>query len=122
MDVVADAGAVLGGIIGAEEVHVGALAQGYLQEHGDDVGFGLVVLADGGVGGAAGDVEVTWGGEGEALGLGDIAENVFNHELGVAVGIDRVLGHIFGHGHFVRDAIGGAGGGEDELANAGGMH
>ena len=122
VDVVADAGAVLGGVVGAEEVDVGFFTQGDLEQDGDEVGFGAVVFADGAVGGAAGNVEVARCGEGEVFGLRDVEKNVFDHELGVAVGIDRVLGEVFGHGHFFGNAVGGAGRGEDELFDLARVH
>ena len=45
-------------------------------------------------------------------------EDLLEHELRLAVGVDRLLGQALVHGDFFRGAVGGAGGGEDEFLDA----
>ena len=46
VDVVADVGAVLGGVVGAEDGDAGAHAEDGLEDDGDQVRFGVVIFAD----------------------------------------------------------------------------
>ncbi len=56
VDVVADAGAVGGGVVFAVDEDLFAAAEGYIEDERDDVGFGLVGFAA--IGDGAGYVEV----------------------------------------------------------------
>jgi hypothetical protein len=47
VDVVADAGAVVGGVVFAEDLDGGAAAEGYVEDERDEVRFGLVGFAAG---------------------------------------------------------------------------
>ena len=89
VDVVADAGAVGRGVVGAEDVDRLALAERDLQDERDEVRFGVVVFADRAVGGGAGGVEVAEGGVAEAVGVRVVGQRVLDDQLGEAVGIDR---------------------------------
>ena len=73
-----------------------AAAEGYIEDEGDDVGFGLVGFAA--VGERAGDVEVAQGGVAEAVDLVEPAEHVLDEELGLAVGVGGVEFGGFGIG------------------------
>ena len=42
-------------------------------------------------------------------------EQVFKNQFGLTVGINRLLRHVLRDGQTLRDAVGGAGGGEDEF-------
>ncbi len=100
----------------------GALAGGGVDGERDEVGLGVVALADGAVLGRAGGVEVAEGGEAQAVGVGEGFEDVFHVELGLPVGVDRGLGHAFDERHLLGHAVGRAGGGEDELLHAAALH
>ncbi len=86
VDVIADAGAVRGGVIGAVDFAMFFLAEGDLEHIGDEVGFDAVVFAV--LFGGAGGVEVA---EGDVFELVDASvpmEHPFEHEFGFAVGVD----------------------------------
>ncbi len=71
MHVVTQAGAVRGGVVIPKNLERGPLALGRPDRERDQVGFGIVVLADGGVLGGAGGIEVTEGREAQALAVGE---------------------------------------------------
>ena len=116
VDVVADAGAIGGGIVAAIHLDRGPPAGQGLQHQGDQVGFRVVVLADvtGGVG--AGGVEVAEDHAGLAVGGAEIGQQLLHHPLAAAVGVDRLLGGALADGDVLgnRDAVGGAGGAEHQ--------
>ncbi len=85
MDVVADAGAVGGGVVVAEDEDFFAAAEGDIEDEGDDVGLGLVSFAA--VGEGSGYVEVAERGVAEAVNLIEPAEHVLDEELGFAIGV-----------------------------------
>ena len=115
VDVVADAGAIRRGVVGAENGDVRGLAGDGHEGAGDDMAFGRVVLADQSVGGAATGIEITEDDMLDAEGLVTVAQDLFQHEFAAAVGVDGLLGMPFVHGNVLRIAEGGAGGGEDEV-------
>ncbi len=86
------------------------------------MGFGVVVFADGAISGGATGVEIAEGGKAEAVGAGAGFEEVLHVELGLAVGVDGFLGEVFRDGEGGGLAVGGAGGGEDELADTRCLH
>jgi len=59
MDVVADVGCRLWWVVGAEDVMPGRTPMIGLQDHGDEMRFGVVVFTDGAVHGAAAGVEIS---------------------------------------------------------------
>ena len=120
VDVVADAGAVGGGVIGAEDVHGILLAEGDFEDIGDEMGFDAMIFAEF-FGGPCG-VEVAEGGEAEGMDFVIPAEDFFEEEFGFAVGIDGFLGGCFIDGAVFWGTEGGAGGGEDEFFDVGGDH
>ena len=117
MDVVPDAGAVGGGVVVPEDAHVVPLAVGYLEDNGDQMGLGVVGLADGAGDVGAGGVEVPQSHILEAVGLGHPAHHLLHGQLGVAVAVG---GHglvALQDGHPLRLPVGGGGGGEDDLVH-----
>jgi hypothetical protein len=116
VDVVADAGAVWRGVIGAENFHVGNGARCGVENAGDEVGFDAMVLAT--FGGGAGSVEVTKDGIIEARVAAIVREDFFKAKFGFAVGINGAFGVVFGNRNGVRLPIGGGGGREDEFCDA----
>ena len=79
------------------------------------MGFDAVVFTK--LGAGPGGVEVAEGHEFQAVEVAVPGENPLEHELGLAVGIDRPLRQCLVHGHLFGDAVGGAGGAEDEFPN-----
>src|SRR5882762_1414785 len=65
--------------------------------------------------GGAGDVEIAEGNVIESSVLAIVGEDVFEGELGFAVGIDGGFGMVLGNGDDVGLAVNGAGGGEDKI-------
>lgn len=118
MDVVAQAGAVGGGVIVAEDGEFGAQALGGPNGQRDQMGLGVMCLADAAVGGGTCGIEVAEGCRTEAIGAGAGLEHDFKVELGLAVGIDGGLGQLLGHRHGFGNAVGSAGGGEDKFVDA----
>ena len=113
VDVVADAGAVWRGIIGAEDLAFLGLSEGDLEHVGDQVRLHPVMFAEAFAG--PGGVEVAEGDELHAVELVIPLEDLLEHQLGLAVGIHRLLRRGLVDGHAVRRAEGGAGGAEDEF-------
>ncbi len=114
VNVVADAGAVRGGVVGSVDLERPDFPCDSHQNPRDQVGFRIVILADPPVGRAAAGVEIAEAGGAEPPGVVAILENTLHHELAVTVRIDGVLRVGFINGDPHRCAIGGAGGGEDE--------
>ena len=122
VDVVADAGAVGGGVVVAEDGESWDFPGDGHEGARDEVGFGFVVFADGGVIGAAAGIEVAEHDVVDAAGVDAVEEDAFEHEFAHAVGVDGCLGVGFVHGDEDGVAVGGAGGGEDELAGVVALH
>ena len=80
--------------------------------------LGAVVLADPACGRCPRRIEVAQGGIAHAIGPGVVPHHVLHVELGAAVGVDRVLRVIVRDGHLPGLAVGGAGGGEDDVGHA----
>ena len=121
VDVVADAGAVGGGIVVAVDADGGAAAQGHIEDEGNQMGLGFVGFAAGDAAGAfgcAGHIEVAQGGEAEAMNAVKPGEHVFDQQLGFAVSIGGLEAGIFSDGNGFRLAIDGGGGGEDDACGA----
>jgi len=116
MDVIADAGTVLGGVVLAEDGRGVALAGSHIQYNGNQVGFGIVVLAA--LGGGAGCVEVAEAHALEAMGGVAIGEDVLKVELGAAIGVGRVLLGFLGNGDRIGLAEDGGRGGEHDVAHS----
>lgn len=111
VNVVADAGAVGRRVIEAENFELGDIAESGVENAGNEMGFGAMVLAA--LGGGAGGVEIAENGVLQS-GVGAIVGKDFlEAELGFAVGIDGVFGMILGNGDGVRLAVGGGGGREN---------
>ncbi len=89
VDVVADRGAVGGGIVGAVDLDRVARSERGAQDARDQVGFRLVVLADLAIGIGPGGVEVAQRGVTQPIGAGVPVERPLDRQLGVAVGIER---------------------------------
>ncbi len=122
VDVVADARAVRRIVIRAEDRDAGALALDGLQNDGNEVRLGIVILADETVLGRTGSVEIAQEDALEPVGALAILAHPLEHELGAAVGIDGILLLRLGNRHLRRLAVSGARGREDELLRAGQHH
>ena len=113
MDVVADARAVRRGIIRAENLDVRFLAERDGEDVGDEMRFDAVMFTE--LFARAGGVEVTERDKIESVNLLIPREDFFEHQLGLAVGIDGTLRQIFRHRNFIRRPVSGASGAEDEF-------
>ena len=92
VDVVPHAGAVPGVVVVAVDGHLLPLAQGHLEDQGDEVGLGVVGLADlAGLVGAAG-VKVPQAHIAQAVGLAHPVEHPLHRELCLAVGVGGMGG------------------------------
>ena len=63
----------------------------------------------------AGGIEITEGNKFELMNLFVPEEHFLEHQFGFAVGIDRALWEVFGHGNFVGRTVSGAGGAENKF-------
>src|SRR5438552_2872922 len=72
----------------------------------DQVRLRIVVLADRTVGARSGRVEVAQSGVAPAIRGGVIGQGPLDRELGVAVGVDRLLARLLGELPLLGDAIG----------------
>ena len=121
VDVVAHAGAVRGGVVVAEDVHLFQLAHGHLGDVGHQVvGDAVGVLADeAGLVGTDG-VEVAQQGHVQAgVRLADIGQDALGEGLGGAVGVGGgTHGEVLGDGHTGGVAVDGGGGAEHEVLAA----
>ena len=87
VDVVPHAGAVPGVVVVAVDGHLLPLAQGHLEDQGDEMGLGVVGLANlAGLVGAAG-VKVPQAHIAQAVGLAHPVEHPLHRELCLAVGV-----------------------------------
>src|SRR6202042_1863614 len=119
VDVVAEASAVGRGIVGGEDIQLGAIGQGRLKGELDQMRFGIVKFADlaGLVG--SGGVEVPQTCYAEIEGMPVRFECVFECELRRSIGIDRFARIRFGNRNFDGNAVNGAGRGENKMADSG---
>ena len=81
-----------------------------------------MVFTDQAVLAAAGGIEIAQENALEAPGAVAILADLFQHVLGAAVRIDWILLFRFRDRNLGGDAVRGAGGGEDEALDAGGLH
>ena len=116
VDVVAHGGAVARRVVGAEHLDVLAHAGGGLEHERDQVRLGLVVLAQ--LPARARDVEVAQRRGGQPVRAALVADHQVDRELGRAVGVDRRGRLVLGDRDGLRLAVGRAGGGEHEPADA----
>ena len=129
VDVVADAGAVVGRVIFAEDFNGGAAAEGDVEDEGDEVRLGFVGFSAGDdtaslstVFRGSGNVEIAERGGAQAVDLVEPVEHVLDEELGLAVGIGWLEGGGFGDRNGLRLAVDGCGGAEDQAPGAGGVN
>ena len=118
VDVVADAGAVGGVVVVAEDAQLGAFADGHLGDVGHQVvGDAVGVLPYPAAGVRADGVEVSQEDDVPfGVGLLDVHEDLFEHALGPAVGVGAgAFGAVFGDGDLGGVAIDGGAGAEDDV-------
>ena len=120
VDVVADAGAVGGGVVVAKDVDAREDADGDLGDEGHEVvGDAVGVLADEAAGVGADGVEVAEEDDGGvAVGDADVAEDLLDEELGLAVGVGGVERRVLGDGDVLGGAVDARRRREDEAAHA----
>ena len=117
VNVVADARAVGRRIVGAKDLNARFLAERDFEDIGDDVRFLPVMFAK--FLGASGGVKIPEANIGQAVLPVIPIKNALEHQLGFAVRIDGLFRLVFSDRHMLRYTKDGAGGGEDEFADAG---
>ena len=95
MNVVADTGAIIGRVIGAENFDLATTSQRDVENRRHQVGLGIMILADFSVGVGAGGIEISQGDEAKIVCDGEIAQHPLDDELGEAIGVDRGGGFVF---------------------------
>jgi hypothetical protein len=111
VDVVADAGAVWGGVIVAEDFDGLAAAEGDVEDERDEMRLGLVGFAAGDDARAvlrfrsAGDIEIAQRGGAKAVSAVEPTEHLLDQELGFAIGVGGAEGGAFRDGNGFRLAV-----------------
>ena len=118
LDIVADAGSVPCRIIGAKNFETGAQAKRRLHRDLDEMGCLRRRLTETPFGIGAGDVEIPEDHIIEAMGLADILQHPFGHQLGAPVGIDRRKRNRFANRVDFGLAIDRRGRGEDKMLDS----
>ncbi len=106
VDIVADRCAVGCRIVVAEDFQRWPFAQRGVDGERDQMRFGVVLLAQFPVGVAAGNIEIAQCGPPQTVAGAVPAQHLLDHELGLAVGADRILWGCLEDRDFFRDAIG----------------
>ena len=122
MDIVADAGPVGRGVVVAEDGDVRARAGRGLQHQRDQVCLGVVLLARLARCVGARGVEIAQRHRRHSVGCTSIPQDHLAHQLGAAVGIDRLLPHVLDHRQPLGQAVGRAAAGKDDRAHVVGTH
>jgi len=117
MNVVPDGRAIGGGVVRAEDVHVGPQPERRLDGERDQVRFGVVILADLTVRIGAGGVEIAQCGPLQPVSFLVPAQHPLHEELRFAIRIDGRLRMILGDGDTHRLAVSGAGGRKNDPRN-----
>ena len=117
MDVVAHTGAVLGGIVVAEDADRLPLLQRHLQDNRNQVGLGVVRLTDLAGGVRAAGVKVAQRHIAQAVCEGNPLHHLLHRELGLAVAVGGVGLVALQNRHPFRLAVGGGSGGKDNLVH-----
>ncbi len=121
MDVIADAGAVGGWVVVTKKLD-GLAGYGGSEQEGDQVGFGLMLLAQVGFGLGCAGVEVAEDHAAEASVAVEIGEDALDHGFRFSIGADGGEGRILGDGRFFRIAVDGGGGGKNQALHIGSGH
>ena len=91
MHIVADAGAIGCVVVAPVHRNMRSPARGHLQHQRDQVGFRLVALADATQRIGSGRIEVAQADRAQPIGPVAVGQNLLDHALAVAVGVDRHL-------------------------------
>src|SRR5438876_1965117 len=118
VNVVANASAIRRGVIGAEDVALRRLAEDGLEHVGNQMRLDSVVFAEALA--RTRRVEVTERDELQTVNSLIPLQHLFEHQLRLAVRIDRARRQFFGHRQPLRSAVHRAGGAEHEFFDAGG--
>ena len=116
VNVIADARAVRRRIIRAVNLHLRFFAERHEQHVRNQMRLDAVMLAK--FFARAGSVEIAEGDEIQLVNFTIPDEHFLEHQLGLAVRIDRTLRQILRHRHAVRRTVSRAGGAEDEFFHA----
>src|SRR5205823_11226683 len=102
-----DAGAVRGRVIGTVNLNVRPLPHQGPKHKRDQMGFRIVVFADGSIGAGAGGVEVAQGRITPTIGGRVVGQGPFHRQFSAPVRVDRSLRLVLGDGNFDGHAVGG---------------
>lgn len=97
-----------GVVVAAEHGDSFTPAGGGLQHQRDEMSLGIMTLTQTPLGVGTGGIEIAQADGFQAIGLVVVAEDLFDHALGAAIGIDGMLGMLFIDGRVVRLAEDGA--------------
>ena len=122
MNVIANTSSIRCWIILAKDRDAFALSQGDLQHDWNEVALGIMIFTDRAVCGSARSVEVTKGGNSEAISMCIVGQCAFHHEFRKAVRVDWVLRRVLGDRHFVRLTVGGGRARKNKSPNPGRPH
>ena len=117
MDIVPHAGAIGCRVITPENRDLVPLSQCDLEHDRDQVCFGIMVLAQVALRMCPGGIEISKRGVGKALVGSIIGQQLLDHQLGVSIGIDRLLRFLFSDRDRFRFAIRGGGAGKDKTCD-----
>ena len=118
MNIVAQAGAVRGGVIGAMQGQRRPPPGDRIQHQRDQMGLGAVELADLGFGIGTGHVEIAEDDRAQAMGGPEIGQHALDGALAGAIGVQRLLRRVLVQQDAIMIAIGGAGRGKHHIAAA----
>ena len=122
VDVIPDAGAVGGGVMIPEDADVIPLAEGGFHHQRDEVGFGVVILADARLGIGAGGIKVAQRHIPDVIRPVAPLEHIFDGQLGGAVGVGGLGAVALLDGLLFRLAVGGGRRGKDDIFYAVSTH
>jgi hypothetical protein len=105
MDIVPDAGSVLGGIVGAEDAQDGSVRTSGGEGKRDEVRLGIVKFTNLSAFIGTRSVEIAQRGETQTVSTIVRFQSIFEEEFRDAVGIDRPAHGIFCHGNFVGSPV-----------------
>ena len=125
VNIVADAGAVGGGIVVAIDADRRATPQSYIEHERNQMGFRVVGFAAGDAIGAFGspsDIEVAQRGVAQAVDSIEPPQHVLDQELGLSISIGGAEARIFLDGDRLRFAVNGGCGRKDKAARSMGQN
>src|SRR6202007_2681929 len=116
VNVIAKAGAIGCGIVRSEDVDMGQVSGGCVQDTRNQVGLRAMMFAA--LGGSTRSIKIAEAGVLKSGICAIVRQYALEDQLGFSIGIDGRLGMVLGYGNDLRLAIRGGRGGKNELAHA----